>query len=116
MTERQRRIFDAFDGLPRAAVMQGSKVSIAGDVSKLVGETVTYEELAEALEVHQRAADIYADFVEFATLLLNDENGISEDAFKSLLAERYEIRTLLFLLHHVDATDGRFYLPEGFPA
>ena len=51
--------------------------------------------------------------LKFVTAVLNDENGISEEAFSALyeLAEdNVEIRDLL---SKVDATDGRFYLPAN---
>lgn len=53
MTDRQLRIYRVYDeDLPLAAKMQGSKISIAGDVSELLGETVTYAEIDEAIKVY----------------------------------------------------------------
>ena len=50
--------------------------------------------------------------------LLNDDNGISEDAYKALrelIDSEFTIIPLAVrdILNRVEATDGRFYLPEG---
>ena len=47
--------------------------------------------------------------------LLDDDHGISEDAFEKLmvmLSKKGEADLLWFLEEHADATDGRFFLPS----
>jgi len=48
--------------------------------------------------------------------LLDDENGVSEEAYIEIhdFANLMDYSPLFEMLHHVDATDGRFYLPEGY--
>lgn len=55
--------------------------------------------------------------------LLSDENGISEESYNlmydyvDMLGNEFqseEARKLRKMLSVVDATDGRFYLPENF--
>ena len=50
----------------------------------------------------------------FVLALLNDDEGINEDAFEKLmdmLAKQGEADLLWFLDNNVDAVDGRFFLP-----
>lgn len=47
-----------------------------------------------------------------AVRLLDDEDGITEDAYAALLDVLPE-KLALALNKEVKATDGRFYLPEG---
>ena len=50
----------------------------------------------------------------FVIALLDDDNGISEDAFEKLmvmLSKKGEADLVWFLEEHADATDGRFFLP-----
>lgn len=42
-------ILKVFDSLPLGAIMTGSKFSIAADVSKLLGASVTYDQIAAAI-------------------------------------------------------------------
>ena len=54
MTDKQLRIYRVFEDLPLPAKI--SKCSVAGDVSKLLGEEVTYEELTEAIHAYNEDA------------------------------------------------------------
>lgn len=50
----------------------------------------------------------------FVLALLDDDEGINEDAFAKLmdmLAKKGEADLLWFLDNNVDAADGRFFLP-----
>ena len=50
----------------------------------------------------------------FVLALLNDDEGINEDAFEKLmdmLDKQGEADLLWFLDNNVDAVDGRFFLP-----
>ena len=47
-----------------------------------------------------------------AVAVLDDAQGISEDAYTALL-ECLEEEDAKFLASHVEAIDGRFYLPEN---
>ena len=49
---------------------------------------------------------------QLALALLNDDNGISEEAY-DLLRALLEEHGLTDITDRVDATDGRFYLPHG---
>lgn len=51
---------------------------------------------------------------EFIIAVLKDDNGISENAFMRLneLVNFLGERELYDIMNKVDATDGRFYLPE----
>lgn len=51
-------------------------------------------------------------FLKFVTAVLTDENGISEEAFAALYELAEDSSEIRDLLRKVDATDGRFYLPE----
>jgi len=51
----------------------------------------------------------------FVLALLDDDEGINEDAFEKLmdmLAKKGEADLLWFLDNNVDAADGRFFLPS----
>ena len=51
----------------------------------------------------------------FVIALLDDDNGISEDAFDKLmamLAKQGEADLWSWLDRHVDSADGRFWLPS----
>ena len=51
----------------------------------------------------------------FVIALLDDDNGISEQAFEKLMAmlgKQGEADLLWFLDTNVDAADGRFFLPK----
>ena len=51
----------------------------------------------------------------FVIALLDDDNGISEQAFEKLMAmlgKQGEADLLWFLDTNVDAADGRFWLPS----
>lgn len=52
-------------------------------------------------------------FKHLAVCLLDDEDGITEDAYAALLDVMPEESLALALNKEVEATDGRFYLPEG---
>lgn len=55
------------------------------------------------------------NFKSLAIKLLDDENGISEDAYQALrdLGRELRMNNWLTQLHaQVKATEGRFYLPE----
>lgn len=43
--------------------------------------------------------------------LLTDEHGISEEAYEELYS-LLESFNLDYIAHYVDATDGRYYIPE----
>jgi hypothetical protein len=69
---------------------------------------------------HCRAKEIIMDkkeaaFLFFVGYTLHDEHGISETAYNALL-DCLSVYGMLyerdFLQNHVQATDGRFYLPE----
>ena len=51
----------------------------------------------------------------FALLVLDDDYGISIDAYDTLLkkAESDKLEKTLKVLDHTKCTDGRIYLPEG---
>lgn len=53
-------------------------------------------------------------FYEVVELLLDDEFGISGDAYRALYeyAEETNDKDVLDLLYHADATDDRFYTPN----
>lgn len=51
------------------------------------------------------------NIVAFAKAVLNDDNGISEEAYSILWNMAKNDSELSDLLEKVDATDGRFYLP-----
>lgn len=50
------------------------------------------------------------NIVDFAKAVLNDDNGISEEAYSILWNMAKNDSELSNLLEKVDATDGRFYL------
>lgn len=57
--------------------------------------------------------------VEMIESMLSDDHGISEEAYKHLyklvhsgMFEQNELEKLFEMLDKVEATDGRFYLPE----
>ena len=55
----------------------------------------------------------------FVIALLDDDNGISEQAFEKLMAmlgKQGEADLLWFLDTNVDAADGRFWLPSKLVA
>tara|TARA_B100000214_G_scaffold165797_1_gene118950 strand:- start:1663 stop:1875 length:213 start_codon:yes stop_codon:yes gene_type:complete len=52
----------------------------------------------------------------FVIALLDDDEGINEEAFEKLmdmLSKQGEADLLWFLEEHVDATDGRFFLDSN---
>jgi len=49
MSNIDERIREAVKELPLAAIMHGNKITIADDVSHILGETVTYQQVEEAL-------------------------------------------------------------------
>jgi hypothetical protein len=53
------------------------------------------------------------DIRELALLVLDDENGISEEAYNKLSGLLQEAECA-DILEAVDATDGRFYIGEDF--
>jgi hypothetical protein len=53
------------------------------------------------------------DIRELALLVLDDENGISEEAYNKLSGHLAEAECA-DILEAVDATDGRFYIGEDF--
>lgn len=57
-------------------------------------------------------------FFNFVENLLKDENGINEHAYESLIAcsallEEKEFDRWMEIYDRIEATDGRFYLPES---
>ena len=55
----------------------------------------------------------------FVIALLDDDNGISEQAFEKLmtmLAKQREADLWAWLERHVDSCDGRFWLPSKLVA
>ena len=59
--------------------------------------------------------NLEAPLTAFVIALLDDDHGISEDAFEKLmvmLSKKGEADLLWFLEEHADATDGRFFLPS----
>lgn len=65
------------------------------------------EALQEAIENENNR------FKNLAVRLLDDDEGITEEAYKALLDVMPEESLALALNKEVEATDGRFYLPEG---
>lgn len=61
-----------------------------------------------------QADRFYSNIRFFICDVLKDDHGISERAYNSLcdLAESMNCDLLNTMLKKVDATDGRFYLPE----
>jgi len=60
----------------------------------------------------ERTRLMFSDFFKFAELCLNDDDGISEEAFNFLVeaAERHKMVQLREICRTCNATDGRFYL------
>lgn len=54
MSYNYREICDAFDKLPREAIMQGCKASIASDVSRILGIPVSYWEIENSLKIRSK--------------------------------------------------------------
>jgi DNA polymerase III delta prime subunit len=64
------------------------------------------EAVKEAIEAENNK------FKKLAVLLLDDEDGITEEAYTALLDVMPEESLALALNREVKAQDGRFYLPE----
>lgn len=63
----------------------------------------------------KRVTKLQRHFADLCNALLSDPNGISDPQYLRLLAVAYVISKDFAkeLVMHVDATDSRFYLPEG---
>jgi len=70
------------------------------------------------MSLHLDDAQVQNSVIVMFQKLLDDEQGVSEEAYNEMVyfAELMEYESLYEMLRHVDATDGRFYLPEGYSA
>jgi hypothetical protein len=63
-------------------------------------------------DVHELGEDLGNKFANLWDTLMDDDNGISEDAYNRLVAlgELIDPRFISAVTRYVDATDGRFYI------
>ena len=67
------RIVEAVNSLPLGAIITGNKVTIADDVGKILGETVSYGQIELAVKLDKRGASVGAESPKL------NESGVADD-------------------------------------
>jgi hypothetical protein len=74
---------------------------------------LTYSQVVEIVRVNQES--LVSKFAALAMYLLTDDEGISDKSWSQLLAmsRKLDMELAEKLAKSVEATDGRWYLPES---
>jgi len=85
---------------------------IAEEIHETVPEMIREALQAKEEEIMSRASERFTRERNLAIALLDDDKGISEEAYEQLCAKLAGTPNIDILMY-VDATDGRFYLKEN---